>query len=57
MYVSDVGKDLPIFDIMEPYLIVLVTSVAIFFCLYMYMKIMENTQGGSNTDEDDDLGD
>lgn len=43
MFVSDMGRDLPIFDIMEPYLIVLLTSVAIFICLYLYMKIVENT--------------
>lgn len=53
MYISDIGKDLPIFDIMEPYLIVLGAAIGIFFCLYIYMTLVENTQINASPDEND----
>ena len=43
MYISDIGKDLPIFNIMKPYLIVLGAAIGIFFGLYIYMTLVENT--------------
>jgi hypothetical protein len=55
MYVSDMVDELHILSIMEPYLIVLGCAIFTFFCIYLYLKVIEGNQNDSGAEEEDDI--
>ena len=62
IYITDIGEDLPIFEIFKPYVIILVIAICVFIGLYFYMSFTENNQTesskqdvGEESDEDEKM--
>jgi len=47
--------ELHILRIMEPYLIVLGCAIFTFFCIYLYLKVIEGNQNDSGAEEEDEI--